>query len=376
MKLTAQVKLLPSDVQRDALLATMERINAACDKASGLAWKARTFGQFNLHKLVYRGLRDAFGLASQVAVRAIAKVADAYKLDHDSRREFRHRGAICYDSRILSWKGDSVSIWTLSGREVIPFVCGDRQRAQLQGARGETDLVYRGGQFYLLVSVDAVEQPKAAPTAWLGVDLGIANIAVDSDGAVYSGAKIDEVRTKIGALRAALQSKGTKSAKRHLKRLRRKERDFHAHTNHVISKAIAQKAKDTGRGVALEDLTGIRERVTVRHAQRARHHSWSFAQLRAFVSYKVALLGVALGLVDPRNTSRTCPRCGCIDKANRRSQSEFRCVQCGFEGNADHVGSINIAARATVNWPIVATLNQGIGKLPGPLVRQLQSLGL
>ena len=376
MKLTAQVKLLPSDVQRAALLATMERVNAACDEASRLAWKTKVFGQFNIHNLVYRGLRDAFGLASQVVVRAIAKVADAYKLDHKVRREFRPRGAICYDSRILSWKGESVSIWTLAGREAIPFVCGDRQRAQLQGARGETDLVYRGGEFYLLVSVEVTEQPKVAPSAWLGVDLGIVNIAVDSDGAVYSGAKVDEVRTKIGVLRAALQSKDTKSAKRHLKRLRRKERDFHTHTNHVISKAIAQKAKDTGRGVALEDLTGIRERVTVRRAQRARAHSWSFAQLRAFVSYKVALLGVALGLVDPRNTSRTCPACACIDKANRRSQSEFVCVRCGFKDNADHVGSINIAARATVNWPIVATLGLGIVNLASPQSRQPQSLAL
>ena len=376
MKLIAQVKLLPSDEQRAALLATLERTNAACNEASKIAWKAKVFGQFNLHKLVYHGLRETFGLASQIVIRAIAKVADSYKVDHNSRREFRPRGSICYDSHILSWKSDSVSIMTLSGRERVPFVCGDQQRKLLEGKRGETDLIYRDGEFYLHVSVETTEQPKTTPTAWLGVDLGIVNIAVDSDGTCYSGAKTEEVRTKTSVLRAALQSKETKSAKRHLKRLRRKERNFNTHTNHVISKAIAQKAKDTNRGVAMEDLTGIRERVTVRKTQRARLHQWSFFQLRSFVSYKLGLLGVALGLVDPRNTSRTCPRCNCIDKANRRSQSEFCCVRCGFTGNADHVGSINIAARATVNWPIVATIQPCIGILPSPRLGELQSLAL
>ena len=370
------MKLLPSEAQRTALLATMGRVNGACGFASGVAWKAKSFRQFDLHKLVYRDLRDRFGLSAQVAVRAIAKVANAYKVDHDTQREFRPRGGICYDWKILSWKGESVSIWTLVGRERIPFVCGEHQRKQLEGKRGETDLLYRDGEFYLSVSVKVAEQAPTAPTAWLGVDLGIVNIATDSDGVVHSGTKVEEVRQKTATLRAALQSKGTKSAKRHLKKLRRKERNFHSHTNHVISKAVVRKAKDTGRGVALEDLTGIRERVTVRHEQRARHHSWSFYQLRTFYSYNALLLGVAFGLVDPRNTSRTCPECGHIDKANRRSQSEFVCVRCGFSGNADHVGSINIAARAAVNRPIVATLNQGIGKLPGPLIRQPQGLGL
>ena len=322
MKLTAQVKLLPTDDQRAALLVTMARVNRACDFASAVAWKAQVFRQFDLHRLAYRDIREQFGLAAQVTARAIAKVADAYKLDHDTQREFRPFGGICYDSRILSWMGESASIWTLGGRERIPFVCGDHHRKLLEGARGETDLLYRGGEVYLHVSVEVEAQAEVAPSAWLGVDLGLANIAVDSDGVAYSGAKIDEVREKTRVLRAALQSKGTKSAKRHLKRLRRKERNFHSHTNHVISKAIVRKAKDTGRGVALEDLSGITKRVTVRHAQCARLHSWSFAQLRAFVTYKAILLGVALGLVDPRNTSRTCPECGCIDKRNRMTQAE------------------------------------------------------
>ena len=354
MKLTVQVKLLPTEEQRAVLLATVERINEACDWASRRAWKTRTFRQYELHALVYCDLREHFGLFSQVTVRAIAKVADAYKIDHDSRRTFRPRGAITYDCRILSWAQDSVSIWTLNGRQHVPFVCGERQRTQLAGKRGETDLLYRDGAFYLHCAVDVAEEPLAAPTAFLGVDLGIVQIAVDSDGEAHSGAATTAARHRTAKLRKALQSKGTKSAKRHLRKLRRKERNFHRHTNHCISKHIVRKAKGTGRGIAVEDLGGIRDRVTVRKAQRSALHSWSFFELRSFLSYKARLSGVALVAVDPRNTSRTCPECGCVDKANRKSQSEFVCTSCGWSGNADWVGARNIAARARVNGPIVA----------------------
>lgn len=129
-----------------------------------------------------------------------------------------------------------------------------------------------------------------------------------------------------------------------------------------------RKAKDTGRGIALEDLKGIRDRVTVRKAQRTSLHRWSFAQLRAFIGYKATLSGVPVVVVDPRNTSRTCPLCRCIDKANRRSQAEFVCTGCGHADHADHVGAVNIASRAAVNRPIASALpagNRQTGSLAG-----------
>ena len=361
MKLTVQVQLTPTEEQRASLLATVERINAACDWASRRAWKTRTFRQYDLHALVYRDMRERFGLASQATVRAIAKVADAYALDHDTRRSFRPRGAITYDSRILRWCDDSVSIWTLAGRQTIQLQCGARQRQQLAGKRGETDLIYRDGCFYLHCAVDVAAEPMAAPGSFLGVDLGIVQIATDSDGEAHSGAAVTAARHRVARLRKALQSKGTKSAKRHLRKLRRKEQHFHRHVNHCISKHIVRKAKGTGRGIAIEDLDGIRDRVTVKKAQRSALHSWSFFQLRSFLAYKAALSGVALVAVDPRNTSRTCPECGCVDKASRRSQAEFVCTGCGWSGNADWVGARNIAARARVTRPIAASAQVSSG---------------
>jgi len=101
-------------------------------------------------------------------------------------------------------------------------------------------------------------------------------------------------------------------------------------------------------------LEGIRSRVTVRRKQRATLHSWAFYQLRSFMTYKAKRVGVPVFLVDPRNTSRTCPACGHVDKANRPSQSKFSCMVCGFAGLADYIAAINIGRRAAVNPPIVA----------------------
>jgi IS605 OrfB family transposase len=185
--------------------------------------------------------------------------------------------------------------------------------------------------------------------------LGIVYLATDNDGETFSGKQVDKVREKNATLRANLQTAGTKSATKHLKKLSGREARFHRDINHIISKKIVAKAKDTKQAIALEDLTGIRKSVTVRKAQRSRHHSWAFYQLRSFIEYKAAIAGIPVVLVNPRGTSHICPKCKHNERANRPNRDIFRCVQCGFSGNADHVAAINIAARAVeVNQRIVA----------------------
>ena len=352
MNLTLLIKLQPTADQMQALRHTMERVNAACNTMAETAFGEHTANKIRLQKLVYAEIRETFGLSAQMTVRAISKVAEAYKRDKTVKPTFRPQGAIVYDPRILSWKGlDRVSILTLGGRQLIPVVMDGYHRARMDRIRGQADLIDRDGQFYLAVVVDVPEPPPLPPDDWLGVDLGIVNIAADSDGTTYSGAHVNGLRKRHARLRQRLQQKGTKSAKRLLKKRRRKERRFAAHENHRIAKQLVTTAQGTRRGIGLEDLTGIRDRITVRRAQRRRQHSWAFSQLRQFIVYKAALAGVPVILVDPRNTSRTCPRCGLIDKRNRPTQSSFRCIGCGFAGPADTIAAGNIARRAAVNRP-------------------------
>ncbi|HEY7358592.1 MAG TPA: RNA-guided endonuclease TnpB family protein [Ktedonobacterales bacterium] len=351
------LKLQPTPEQHHALLDTMHAFNAACNAVAEVAFGLKRANKYELQRQVYARLRAEFGLPAQLAIRAISKTSEAYKRDKRIQPTFRETGAIVYDERVMSFKGLlTVSLLTLSGRALVPFVVGAYQQARMDRIQGQADLIYRDGTFSLAVTIDRPAPLAEQPEGTLGVDLGIVNLATDSDGETFSGAQVERVRQRLLKLRAALQKKGTKSAKRHLKRLRRTERRFHQHTNHCISKQLVAKAKTSHRGIAMEDLRHIRQRTdaTVRKSQRHRHASWSFFQLRAFLSYKAALAGVCLHLVDPRNTSRTCAVCGHCEKANRKSQAEFVCRNpfCGHAAPADWNAAINIS-RAAVKQPIV-----------------------
>jgi putative transposase len=344
MKLTMQLKLLPTIEQSASLLATMERFNAACDALAAIAFASNCANKVELQKICYYDIRRDFGLSAQMTIRAISKVIEVYKRDKSIQPTFRPYGAIVYDERILSWKGsDRVSILTNNGRQVMPWVCGAYQQARLDRMRGQADLVYRDGKFFLFVTIDVGDVPPGDPTEYLGIDLGHRNIAATSDGDTFCGALNANLRKRHARLRAKLQQKGTKSAKRLLRARRLKEARFACNLNHRISKEIVRKAFDTGRGIAVENLTGIRGRTTVRKAQRRAHHSWAFAQLRSFLSYKAELCGVPLVAVDPRNTSRTCPCCGSIDKRNRPHRDLFLCLSCGHAGPSDTIAAVNIS---------------------------------
>jgi putative transposase len=122
MKLIAQIKLLPTPEQAQALRKTLEVANAACNYISDRAWESKIFRQFPLHKLTYYDVKEMFNLTAQVVVRCISKVADAYKLDRKNKRTFKPHGAIAFDNRILTYKLDKLelSIWTVTGRQKCP----------------------------------------------------------------------------------------------------------------------------------------------------------------------------------------------------------------------------------------------------------------
>lgn len=351
MKLTIGLKLKPTKKQAELLLETLHRANAAANEASATAWQQQAFGTFKLQSLVYQSLKEKYGLTAQIVVRLVAKVADAYKLDKKTQRVFRRDGSIAYDDRILRYGDDYVSIWTVAGREKIPFVCGDRQKRLLESRQGESDLVYRQGKWYLFATVNVIEPPTNEPEGFLGVDLGIARIASDSEGQSFSGAHIRNLRKRHRRLRRKLQAKGTKSARRLFKKRAGKEQRFAKEVNHQISKQLVAKAQRTKKAIVLEDLKAIRLRVRASRQVRTELHNWGFAQLRNFIEYKAKQSGVKVLTVDPRNTSRECSQCGHIAKSNRKTQSKFKCQSCGATRNADTNAALVIRSRAAVNQP-------------------------
>jgi len=349
------VRLGPTPAQHKMLCDTMKRFNEACNDIANTVFFMHSANKVEVHKTVYYPIRERYGLSSQLAIRAISKTCEAYKRDKSIKPEFRPDGAIVYDQRILTWKGlEYVSLITLEGRQLIPVRLGDYQKVRLDRIRGQADLIINKGVFYLCV---VVEVPKASPydpVDVLGVDLGVKNLAVDSDGEIHSSECIRESRHRSDSLKGRLQSVGTKSAKKHLKKLSGRLARFAKDVNHQISKNLITKAKVTSSLISLEDLEGVSKRTTVRKSQRRDHHSWSFNQLRQFVAYKAAVAGVPLVLINPAYTSQECPICHCISGSNRPKRDDFCCICCGFSGPADNVAATNIAARVAVNLPIVS----------------------
>lgn len=374
VKIVAQVKLLPASAHdADALAATLRACNRAANAASEVAFARDLKRRNGLQDAVYHRIKADFDLGAQAAVRTVKKVCDAYATlkanlragnygpEGSKRRakveakpiRFREGAAQPYDDRILTWNLDArtVSVWTVAGRiKGIPFVCAPGAMRLLASRKGESDLVMRDGMFFLVATIDAAEPEAYEPDGFLGVDLGIVNIATTSDGEIMAGRQVNRYRQRKRDLRTRLQKKRTKSTARVLKRQRRKESRYATQRNHIIAKKLVATAERTSRGIGLEDLSGIRQRVTARKDQRARLHSWAFAQLGAFVEYKAKRAGVPVVHVDPRNTSRQCSECWHTHRTNRTGQARFACRSCGIVLHADHNGSRNIAHRADAAW--------------------------
>jgi IS605 OrfB family transposase len=386
MKLTASVKLLPPDGGA-ALLATLTAMNEAAQWCADEARESRVWGRTSLQRRCYAEAKARFGLGAQATIHALRKAANSYadKSRSGSRQAVAPHGAVAFDDRNLAWNIDAedVRIWTTAGRQVVPFTCGPAQRKLLAFRKGESDLVLRDGCWYLYATCDVQvpEMPLATVEAdFLGIDLGITNVVATSDGDLVAeivgrDIPVAKIRARYAKTRGKLQSKKTKSANRLNRKRRGKEARFAADVNHCISKEVVRDAQRTGRAIAIEDLAGIRERVTVRRRQRRMHHSWAFAQLRSFIDYKSKLAGVPVFVVDPRNTSRTCPACDHVAKGNRHGE-KFRWLDCGFVGHADKIAAWNIRRQAVgtlavLRWLEIqsggAVIRPYAGTDPGPL---------
>ena len=354
--LTVKCKLVLSDKERAAIDATTEAFAAACNDAIAVGREMDTTSNVRIHGECYYDLRSKHGLTANLAVRAIARAANILKVKKRKNSTVRPT-SIDYDARIFSFRESdwAVSLSTTAGRIRVPVDVGDYQKDLLRGQKPSSAVVFntRQGGYFIGIHVDVETPPPDLDEehAWIGVDLGIVQIATLDDGTAFCGAEVERVRDRYHRTRASLQRKGTRGARQLLRRLSGRERRYQQAINHEISRCIIDEAAAEGKGVRIEDLTGIRDRMRVRKSQRHQHHRWAFYQLRSFLEYKCAVAGVPFETVDPRYTSRTCPACGHQEKANRKSQAEFVCRSCGFEAIADQVGAINIALGGYVSSP-------------------------
>ncbi len=355
--LTAAIELLPSAEQRVLLKRTMAAVNAAATHAASIGAAERCYSLAKLHVRAYRELREQFALSAQQSVHAVRKAVAQFTREPGKAHRFQLTGSVPLDARSVSYKTDAISVLTLEGRIDLAFRLGPHQHEALLKAAdigGAVLSLRRDGRFFLGVSYETVNEPELDTERCIGVDRGLVNVATTSDGEIFVGADLERRRAKRRNVRGSMQRKAAKQKKsgkrpknirRRLQAMSGREARMQRDVNHCISKKLVQRAKGTGRAIALENLKGIGGRTRFNRTMRRRLGGWAFHQLGNYIQYKAERAGVPVVEVDPRNTSRECPKCGHTEKANRKTQAVFKCRGCGHTGHADCVAAENIRRR-------------------------------
>lgn len=379
MRRTIRIELEPAPDQRDALLETLRQHTECFNAVCAYGWQHRERNGVRLHRATYYALRKRFPeLPSQLVVaareRAREALSSAFTHARRGRKVSQPTSRLCpirYDARTYTLRvaDGYVSLTSVAGRLKIPFTVNPHARSILDQAIGfdSADLIYRKGRFWLHVAVTLPDVEFRPSGNVVGVDLGITRPAVCSNNRFFGERRWKEVERRYFRLRRSLQRKGTRSAKRHLKKLAGKVNRFRRDCDHVLSRRIVDSVQP-GTVIVVEDLRYVRSRAKRRGKAARRHlHSWSFARLRAFLTYKAEAKCCKVVAVDPSYTSQICSRCGHVQRSNRRSQMHFLCRACGFELNADLNAARNMARKYLAGSGIPVTggpLSTGLSYQP------------
>ncbi len=385
--LTVVCKINPTSTQVAKIDATLKAFADGCNYINDTVDPKLT-NNVRIQTLVYKQVREQFGLSANLAIRAINRVAGnrkTAKKDHKPVLKFKPTSAD-YDARIFAFRE---SDWTVSltlngGRERFKVQLGNYGRGKLTGSNPTSATLskHRDGNYSVNIQVKTTAPDIKSTDSVIGADLGRTDICVTSTGTKHSGKQITQKRNKYAKTRALVQTKSTKgtrtsrrSCHRLLARLSGRERRFQSWHSHKISKQLVSQAKESNSIIALEDLTGIRERTNKQpksKKERRLSNNWAFYQLRQYIEYKAIGAGVKVVFIPPAYTSKTCHRCNHIHPnpdLSYRHGKYFRCGHCLWTGDADLNASMNIQQwGVTVNTPEQSSLS-----CPVSLVEQVES---
>ncbi len=349
-----------------SIIAYTDAYNHVCQ----VGWDDDDSNGVSLHHKTYKYCRKS--LPSQLTISARMKATESLKSASAISKKgkkvscpFSKQSSIRYDQNSYSvwFERDEVSISTIDGRKKATFKSHKHLNKYIDWRRKSADLFVRNNKVFLAIVFEKEISDQIRTDKVIGIDRGIKKIAVVSDNRFFGGGHVKKIVNKYRSLRKKLQSAGTQSAKRHLRKIRSKENRFRRDVNHCVSKRIVSNLP-LGTTIAIEDLKNIRENSKkFRKEQRYWINGWSFYQLESFLVYKAQNNGCYVEHVDARYTSQRCSKCGHKERGNRVKQSIFKCKKCGFQLNADLNASRNIRqnymdtkchpCRAAVSQPIV-----------------------
>ena len=383
MQRTIRLPLLPTAEQYGVLLETIQQYTECFNAVAAYGWHHGEKNGVELHKATYYPLRKAYPqLPAQLVISARTKAAEAIKSAFTWKAK-KERGfpkkvaqalvrgrptpmfkpvqcphsrisSIRYDQHSYAFRGDYVSLASITGRQIVELHLYPYATRLLKNSieYDSADLIFRKGRFWLHLVVTLPEADFIPNGEVVGVDFGITRPAVGSNNQFFGKRSWKNIERRYFRLKRALQSKGSDSAKRHLKKLSHKVSQFRLDCDHVVSRQLVQSVAP-GTTIVIENLMEIRTTTAQNgKGQRRAMHQWSFNRLRDLLAYKAEDWGCLVVEIDPRHTSQCCSCCGFVHRSNRRSQSRFKCRNCNFELNADLNGSRNIA------WKYLASVGR------------------
>lgn len=340
---------------------TIREYNVIANEHISACFSLETLSKVKLHHSIYNDVRGKhFGFPSgliQCARDNAVEMLKGNKLNRTTRK--RLDSSIRFDLRTSKFfmQSGELQLTTVAGRKKYNVKVPEYFLKYSSWKVKAMTLGMKKKFLTLKIIVEGEFPARVQYGDVLGMDLGIKEFAVLSDGQFVPSKEINRIRRKYSYLRNELQSKGTQSAKRKLKSLAGRERRFMLHFNHSLAKNIAMLPYGA---FALENLKGIRSGRKGKVFNR-RRSNWAYYQFRKLLEYKAIDQGKMLLLVDPRYTSQECSQCLSVNKYNRQG-SIFHCHKCNFVSHADFNASKNISRRgykiffeqAVVNQPYIS----------------------
>lgn len=234
---------------------------------------------------------------------------------------------------------------------------GYRKSRDIIGTIKNVTVIRRGDKWDVSIQTEYKASPPAPSPSEIGIDMGVKRFATLSNGDFVEPLNaFKQEQEKLAKLQRKLarQKKGSRNSRKTKRKIARLHRYIADSRRDFLHKTSTKIAKNHSI-ICVEDLKVSNMSASARGTKESPGKNvkqksglnrsildqgwYGFFQM---LSYKLEQRGGKLIKVDPRNTSRTCPRCGLASAENRKSQATFACIGCGYRSNADEVGAINI----------------------------------
>ena len=311
-------------------IKTLWRIRGNLDRA--------TMDRVDAGSLSYRHKANCLKLALETVVftKKVAKTTGHWARCPVLRGAFKLSSLVCTVGRFDGGFDFAVKVSGLiKGKRIVIPVKSHRSANHWLNTPGA--VIKQGcilGKGWVAIAIGVPDMPLKTTGSELGVDVGVNKLLACSNGQML-GTDIKRICQKVGR-----KKPGSKARYRAC-----------AHRRNYINKTVKQLPWEKIKTIAMENLKGIKtgKRKSRGKAFRKAMSPWTARQVGARIEQLAQQNSVRVVSVNPRDTSRRCPTCGSVDKANRNGE-QFRCLRCNYTADADFIGSLNILSRANGNW--------------------------